>query len=412
MVDNGTPLSTKPCESLVQQRSVFLMGGYEPKSTGAFFSRTRRELARFCDNWNVTAELGEQTISEDGLVATAIARADMRDGNQKTKTAIHFFVWNDLVLRDFSKPIVVRIGKYLLTFLDYMISGTFFRITRHAWRFAIYFLYPILMLVGFGLVSWFFGSLIATLSLRQAPAAGVLLGFVIFLCLLKGLGGRWFVLHLMDLWSFSRSYLRGRRPDALAYIDRFAEAIVQQARSGNDDEIILVGHSTGGALILEIAAAALRKEPELGKHGPRVTLVTLGSTALKIGLHPAAVRFRKHVQSLVDAHAIGWIECQALSDLVNFYKTDPVAIMGLANNRSVACPQVHILRLRDMLQPEIYKRFRYNFFRLHYQFIMANTKRYGYDFFMMCCGNRFFAEHLGTLGLFHPKLTAERRGAS
>ena len=31
----------------VARRSVFLIGGYEPKSSDAFFKRTRRELARF-----------------------------------------------------------------------------------------------------------------------------------------------------------------------------------------------------------------------------------------------------------------------------------------------------------------------------------------------------------------------------
>ena len=53
----------------------------------------------------------------------------------------------------------------------------------------------------------------------------------------------------MDLWSFSRDHLRGLRPDAEQHIERFARAVVEQARRGEDDEIVLVGHSTGGALI-------------------------------------------------------------------------------------------------------------------------------------------------------------------
>ena len=157
-----------------------------------------------------------------------------------------------------------------------------------------------------------------------------------------------------------------------------------------------------GALILEIAAHALALEPRIGQHGPRVTVLTVGSTALKIGLHPAAHTFRRRVQSLVDAPAIQWIECQAHTDVINFYKTDPVAAMDLQSQRSDAFPQVHVVRVRDMLQPEAYKRFKFNLFRVHYQFIMANTRRYAYDFFMMCCGEQLFAEMLGDSLRYRP----------
>jgi hypothetical protein len=41
-----------------------------------------------------------------------------------------------------------------------------------------------------------------------------------------------------------------------------------------------------------------------------------------------------------------------------------------------------------MLERDAYKRVKKNFFRVHYQFISANSRRYFYDFFMICCGTR------------------------
>ena len=41
-----------------------------------------------------------------------------------------------------------------------------------------------------------------------------------------------------------------------------------------------------------------------------------------------------------------------------------------------------------MLERETYRRIKKNFFRVHYQFISANSRRYFYDFFMICCGTR------------------------
>lgn len=335
----------------------------------------------------------EQSLSTDQLVATA--KVDTEIHGVAVESKINFFVWNDVVLRDFQRPTAIRVAKYLVTFCDYLLTGTFFKMVSQAWRFSLYFLYPVVMLSLIAMLSSAVGFGISRMAFAFASTIGLVAGLGICYLLLKITGRRWYVLHLMDLWSFSRNYLRGKRPDARKLIDRFAESVVDQATHGQDDEIILVGHSTGGALILDIAATALEKLPGLGTVGPSVTVLTVGSTALKIGLHPAAVDFRSRVQCLVDAQAIRWIECQAMTDVINFYKTDPVSAMNLSSSRAEPIPQVHVVRIRDMLQPEIYKRFRYNFFRVHYQFIMANTKQYAYDFFMMCCGERPFVENLG-----------------
>ncbi len=376
----------------VSRRSVFLIGGYEPKSSDAFFKRTRRELERYCETWELDATMRQEQLSDDGLVATA--EIDCRQGSQKVTTEFNFFVWNDIVQRDFSRPTLVRAAKYSWTFFDYLLSGTFFRIVGQAWRFSLYFLYPAVMLALFTTLSVLAGVAIANLPFAGSGLLGGATGLGLLVGMLRYTGRRWFVMHLMDLWSFSSRYLRGKRPDASAHIARFAQAVVERAQSRKDDEIILVGHSTGGGLILDIAATALRQYASLGKNGPSVTILTVGSTALKLGLHPAAGEFRAKVQTLVDAHAIQWVECQALTDIVNFYKTNPVSAMGLTSTRTEEFPRVQLVRIRDMLQPDVYKRFKYNIFRVHYQFIMANTKKCTYDFFMMCCGTKTLQDML------------------
>jgi hypothetical protein len=215
----------------------------------------------------------------------------------------------------------------------------------------------------------------------------ILIGLALFFLLLTTLGKRWPVTHLMDLWSFSRNYLRQRRPDADAFLARCGKAVASEALRRDFDEILLVGHSTGGALILDIAAEALKADPALTARGARVCVVTLGSTALKVGLHPAGEAFRRKVQRLVDDGRLDWLEVQCLTDVINFYKCDPVAEMRLdppANGRPF--PRIWQVRVRDMLDPAVYRRVKRNFFRVHYQYIFGNTKQYFYDFFMICCG--------------------------
>jgi hypothetical protein len=49
-------------------------------------------------------------------------------------------------------------------------------------------------------------------------------------------------------------------------------------------------------------------------------------------------------------------------------------------------PLVRGVRIRHMLDPPIYRRMRYNFLRMHCQFVSGNTRRVAYDYFMLLCG--------------------------
>ena len=44
------------------------------------------------------------------------------------------------------------------------------------------------------------------------------------------------------------------------------------------------------------------------------------------------------------------------------------------------------VRFRDIIRPEHYEKFRWQFFRVHFQFVMANELPNAYDFFMIVCG--------------------------
>lgn len=370
----------------IARRGVFFIGGYDPKTPDAFFDRLAREIARFEKTWDVSAELSPVHVSADGEVGRMTIRTSAPDW--AVETDFNFFVLDKIVLGDFARPLAVRLWKYLVTFADYVASGTFFRMARASWRFTLYFLYPFILLVLFALAAWLLaGWMKAGGMLPGGAFFQILIGLALFFLLLAILGRRWPVAHLMDLWSFSRNYLRERRPDADAFLARCGEAVASEARRREFDEILLVGHSTGGALILDIAAAALKADPALTARDARVCVVTLGSTALKVGLHPAGAAFRRKVQGLVDDGRLDWLEVQCLTDVINFYKCDPVAEMGLApraNGRPF--PMIWQVRVRDMLDPSVYRRVKRNFFRVHYQYIFGNTKRYFYDFFMICCG--------------------------
>ncbi|MGB7035155.1 MAG: hypothetical protein WBD71_06485, partial [Xanthobacteraceae bacterium] len=78
-----------------------------------------------------------------------------------------------------------------------------------------------------------------------------------------------------------------------------------------------------------------------------------------------------------------WVEYQALVDIINVYKVDPLAALGMA---ATGKPIVKIFRIRKMVEEHTYRRFRLNFLRVHRQAVMGNERRYFYDYYMLCCG--------------------------
>ena len=372
----------------IRHRGVFYVGGYDPKTPEAFFARLDKERARYETLWDVRTERGAIEDIDGVAISTVTASGASSRGPWTVETDVHFFSLEAIVQRDFADPIWVRFARYMATFWDYVASGTMFAFFRTNWRFAGYFLYPFLMALLLAVVllvpAFLIFSALPDEGLFRSPGGTALRNGVfavaglLFFALLAKLTPRWYVPHLMDLWSFSRNWIRERRPDAQALFDRYGKVTGERAAAGAYDEIVLVGHSTGGALILEIAHAALA-------HGlSRGTILTVGSTALKIGLHPAAGHFRDKVQALHDA-GLDWVEYQSLTDIINFEGTDPAAEMGIARtNREFGHAQR--VRIKHMLEPATYKRIKRNPFRVHYQFVFANTARYHYDFHSICFG--------------------------
>jgi len=91
------------------------------------------------------------------------------------------------------------------------------------------------------------------------------------------------------------------------------------------------------------------------------------------------------VRRLATEPGLLYVDCQARKDIMNIYGCDPMDAVGVAAPARRDA-MVWRLRFRDMLAPEFYRHLRWNFFRMHFQFIMAADRRAPYEYFMFVCG--------------------------
>jgi pimeloyl-ACP methyl ester carboxylesterase len=215
---------------------------------------------------------------------------------------------------------------------------------------------------------------------------------LVALMALRPLAERFRVVQINSCWSTLRRFARGRPTWLDQAIEIGARHVLDAAKSRDVDELAIVGHSAGGVTATAIIARALELDPELGRRGPRLVLLTLGSVMPGAALHPAAHRMRNIVERLACAPHLTWIDCQSRKDVMCFANFDPVEGIGVHVGAARCNPLLWRVSFKEMFEIEDYDRFRSNYFRTHYQYILAGDRPAAYDFIWLVAGPMAIAE--------------------
>jgi hypothetical protein len=374
----------------VQHRHIIYVQGYDPRGLAQYYRMFRTELRKFSRLYELDATISRPEVAPDG--ETASWTIETKAADWQTRTAYDFLRWEDLIQRDLAAPIWGTVFQAIWIYWRLVFSGTIARFWKAHWRFATFITYPHLMLLAEALcvAAFSFGFAKGLLALGIPPPFGVAAAAALFVgmlgTILKYTENLTYLLYLLcdTIWTWEFSHRE--RPEWDERIDRFAQYLIDAARRSDAEEIVVVGHSSGSFLGAEILARALKLDPALGRHGPRVVLLTIGGNFPIVGFHAVSQDFRDHLRLLAVEPSIDWIDCQSRKDVMNFYPFDPVEGHGIEVGPLRRNPTIVPIRFREIIKPEHYNLFRWKFFRVHFQFVMANELPHAYDFFMIVCG--------------------------
>lgn len=374
----------------VQHRHIIYVQGYDPRGLAQYYRMFRTELRKFGRLYDLTTTVSRPKGPPDG--ESASWTIDTSGDGWKTRTDYDFLRWEDLIQRDLAWPIWRTLAYAVAIYWRLVFSGTMGRFWLAHWRFATFISYPHILLLNEAIwsaaIAWAFGWGLQALGVHGfIVAASAVAVFVALLgTLLKTTENYTYLLYLLSDTIFTWQFSHRQRPDWDARIDRFARHLVDVAARSEAEEIVLVGHSSGSFLGVEILARALQLDPDLGRRGARLVLLTLGGNMPIVGFHKASTEFRAHLRRLAIEPSIDWIDCQSRKDVMNFFPFDPVTGHGIDAGVARRNPSIVPVRFREVIRPEHYERFRWKFFRVHFQFVMANERPHAYDFFMIVCG--------------------------
>jgi hypothetical protein len=234
----------------------------------------------------------------------------------------------------------------------------------------------------FTVVGFWLAVLLANFNVPFALLIGLTIGAALF-----GVCVKWLdpfdLPRVLDLWVFLYDLVHLERTGLAERLGDFSQDIIAKLQANDCDEIIIIGHGIGAALQPIILDRVFFALPEFGKgDGRSVNVLSLGSLLLAVGLHPDGAWLVSPTLRIAVDRWVYWAEYQAEEDVLSFAGSNPVVELVQEHGK----PILQSIRIKDMVDSGAKRGFRNAAYQNHQQPIEANSKRYFYDYFMVCCG--------------------------
>ena len=381
--------------SPVKQRLVFYCHGYDPEADTRYRRLFVTAFSQLSRRFGVERTIG--SVASDPEIPAARWTVTAGTSDWRTETVYEVLRWDDIVRRDFARSWLGRIPLLVAAMAEALRSGMMQRLFRLNWKFALFVFYPwaaLFAVLGAGFLAGYGAAALLGLAWPLQTIAGASLAAVL-LHLCQARIRKAFVFHLLDGWTFTWQQASGRHPEIDARVDRFARHVVAAARRSRADEVLIVGHSTGTTIAVEVAARVRALYPDLGRTGPPLRLLTIGSCLPIVGFVRTADRLRGDIARLAADPSVLWVEYQAPQDVLNAFGFEPVRDLRLDLGGAPAVnPKIRSARFKETLSPATYRKLRWNFFRVHFHFLTANEIPGEYDYLMIACGPVSLADRI------------------
>jgi hypothetical protein len=375
----------------VRRRLVVYVQGYDPRGLAEYYRLFRREYRNTCHLYGLSGSVSRAENDPDRFITSWNVTTTAEDWQVDTRYL--FLRWEDIIRRDFARPAWWKAAHMYRVLLTGIFNGAARRIFRAHWRFGLFIVYPMAVMTAWLLLGAMAGGAVAAglgalgMSSLAAGLIGAGAGIGAVALILRLTEKQTYLLYLCDDIVSTYQFAHGRRPDWEERMETFAGYLVEVVRTSDADEAVIVGHSSGSFLAVEVLDRALARDPQLGRHGPRVRLLTIGANLPIVGFNARAGWFRDRLRRLAVAPDVAWVDYQSRHDIMNFWPFDPIAGHGIELGGGRRNPRVVPVSFRDLWPAAGFDRRRWRFFRAHFQFLHAN-ERLGaaYDYYLICCG--------------------------
>ena len=377
------------------RRRVFYIPGFDPFPARRYREIYRAEGTKQAALSGYALRLGSRDSAAPGYGWTVETRTD----DQDAEAEIEVLIWDDIVKARMAPGLIGIYWTMLHTIWVYFSTRATWGLIRVRIGPFIAGFYPVTILLVTAALALGLGWAVLTGAqwLLGPGLPGLVPGIVLGLATAWGVmeagrrADRWlFARYLMFELAQSAIHRGGFGADLEARLDAFA-ARLAAARQQDWDEVLVVGHSSGAALAVSVVARSLRASPG----GAALGLLTLGHVIPLHSFLPEARGLRRDLHDLSLSEDLTWIDVSAPGDGGSFGLADPVAISGV-RPMGARWPRIISAAFRRTLAPATFRRLRWRFYSLHFQYLRAfDGPARGpddYDYFQITAGPRSLSD--------------------
>ena len=347
-------------DALIRRRHVLYVEGYDPQGAEGYHNLFSRSFRRFLKNWPLTTNVSDLQIDSDDLAHWTI---DAAGPNWQVSTRYDFLRQEQMIRANMAEPMWRQVPRALGWTLNYLFTGTLFRIYRASLQYGL-----ALTTFQMMLVWWLVGFRVGRMADRLA-GDGLCRRAARVRRHRRHRRRRSSASSCCVRWPIASSWCRSTAIGRICWntraarpscwdrcIEAGARRLVEIARANDADEIVVVGHSGGGVTAPARGGARARARSRSRPSRPAHRAADAGLA--DAGHRPASRRrpgCTRHRAVAVEPSML-WIDVQARADILNFCNFDPVGGIGVDAGPARCNPLIWTVRMRDMLAPEFFKK--------------------------------------------------------
>ena len=342
-------------EESISQRCVFYVSGFDPRGARHYYELFKTELTKGHEEISITKRKAVQTNTTEWAVDTPAS--DQAPG---THTDFQFLGWDDIARKHWPTSRFKHWLSYIRVTPRYLLSGFF----QKSWKLSVpaasYLLSPNVLILMTALACVLIAALTIGIGTAAAsPTSKALLAAI-------AVGACWLVWRfahrfetsrkldwIMRSYAFTARQAHDEAPEIDTRLDEFAQQIIARVQQNRDDEIVIVGHSSGAMMAVSALARAIERYPKLFEHPAKIGLLTLGQCLPMLGLLPRATTFRSELATLATQHELLWVDLSSATDQICTSKLNPFDACGVKRPPDGYGVQLCLISPPFYLLPEI-----------------------------------------------------------
>lgn len=356
------------------RRRVFYVSGYDPRGVRYYYHLLHDQLKRFSVLTGKSVKLSKRRFHSK-------TRSDWTVENQSNNvlTEYSFLRWEDIVQQSWIRSPLQLGLRAIKAYWNYILHFEFVAARRLARGPLVTLFYPPALSILLPLIAASVIFLITSTFLPPIVAilAAVIAGVALARPVLMKIRAPW----LLRFFIFNSELGKGEDNANLSLrLDDFAEQI-EAALSDEFDEILLIAHSNGSILSMQIMARILARQP--AHKLENFTLVTLGHCIPLIACRRDATGFHEQLRFLA-TKTFRWVDIGSPPDGAAYFGVNPLLIKTQESRPTVELLSPRFHKFHNMTKQRRGLGSKYD---IHFDYLRIGDRPSPIDFPHLVAGN-------------------------